>query len=128
MPIPLDSITRRKLILARQIYQRALLQAQPRHSYVDRILAVIGFDLTNESILKAIVGVLEPKKNADKDFHGVLQQADNCLVTAQLPGVPNKSKIQHVHDLRNDAQHKAKYPNESTLAIVAPTQEIFWSR
>src|SRR5687767_15172485 len=109
MPVPLDPITHRKLVLARQIYQRALIQAQLRHSYVDRILAVIGFDLTNESVLKAIVSTLEPRKSTDKDFHGVLQQADSCLTAKDLPAVPDKAKIQHVHDLRNDAQHKAKY-------------------
>lgn len=44
MPITLDVITRKKLILVRQIYQRALLQAEAQHSYVDRILSLIGFD------------------------------------------------------------------------------------
>ncbi len=116
MPIPFDPITQRKLVLVRQIYQRGLIQAQLRHSYVDRILAVIGFDLANESVLKAIVGALDPAKTTDKDFHGVLQQADNCLTKNNLPSVPDKAKIQHVHDLRNDAQHKAKYPNETDVS------------
>lgn len=116
MTITLDPITQRKLVLARQIYQRALIQAQLKHSYADRILAVIGFDLATESVLKAIVGALDPKKTTDKDFHGVLQQADSCLVANSLPGIPDKAKIQHVHDVRNDAQHKAKYPNETDVS------------
>ncbi len=30
--------------------------------------------------------------------------------------VPDKANIQHVHSIRNDTQHKAKYPNESDVS------------
>jgi len=116
MPIPLDVITRKKLILVRQLYQRALLQSEAQHSYVDRIMALIGFDLSNETVLKAVVGTLEPAKAVDKDFQAVIQQADAALTKASLPQVPDKAKIQHVHSLRNDAQHKAKYPNDTDVS------------
>jgi hypothetical protein len=116
MPIPLDDITRKKLILVRQLYQRAILQAESLHSYVDRIMAVIGMDLANETVLKAVVGALYTKSGAATDFQPVLQQADDLLLKAGLPEVPDKAKIQHVHNLRNDAQHKAKYPNENDVS------------
>jgi hypothetical protein len=60
MSVLLDPISQRKLVLAPQIYQGALIQAQLRHSYVDRILAVIGFDVTR--VLKAVFGALDPPK------------------------------------------------------------------
>ncbi|CAN5725256.1 hypothetical protein BH24ACI2_BH24ACI2_01210 [soil metagenome] len=63
MLISLDVVTRKKLILVKQIYQRALIQAQAKHSYVDCIFAVVGFDLANETVLKAVVSALNPTKN-----------------------------------------------------------------
>lgn len=115
MPVTLDVITRKKLILVRQIYQRALLQAEAQHSYVDRILSLIGFDLSTETLLKAVVGALDPRQTPSSDFQGVLQQAERLLVAANLPVPPHKAQIQHVRALRNDAQHKAKYPNDTDL-------------
>jgi hypothetical protein len=116
MPIALDLITHRKLILVRQLYQRALLQAEARHSYVDRILALIVFDLTNETVLKAVVAALDASKPPATDFQPIIQQADNLLAAATLPPVPDKAKIQQVHALRNDAQHKARYPNDTDVS------------
>lgn len=115
MPVPLDVITRRKLILVRQIYQRAVLQSEVLHSDFDRIMSLIAFDLATETVLKAVVGAVEPAKTADKDFQSIIQQADALLLKKGLPEVPDKPKIQHVHGLRNDAQHKAKYPNDNDV-------------
>jgi hypothetical protein len=114
MLISLDVVTRKKLILVKQIYQRALIQSQAKNSYVDRIFAVVGFDLANETVLKAVVSSLNPSKNLANDFQGVLSQAETEL-TAKSVTIPDKVKIQHVRTLRNDAQHKAKYPNESDV-------------
>lgn len=116
MPIALDVITRKKLILVRQIYQRAVLQSEVLHSDFDRIMSLIAFDLANETVLKAVVGALEPSKSTDKGFQGIVQQADALLVKKGLTEVPDKAKIQHVHGLRNDAQHKAKYPNPNDVS------------
>lgn len=112
MPVTLDVITRKKLILVRQIYQRAVIQAEAKHSYVDRILALVSFDLANETVLKAVVDTLDPSKTGDNRFQAIIQQADTILANNGLPPVPDKAKIQYVHGLRNDAQHKAKYPND----------------
>ena len=112
MTISLDIITRKKLILVKQLYQRALIQAELVHSFADRILALICFDLTNETILKAVVSSLNSYKVPANDFQGILQQDDNELASAKLPLVPSKVQILHIRTLRNDAQHKAKYPNE----------------
>lgn len=116
MTITLDVITRKKLILVRQLYQRAALLAEAEHSYVDRIMALIGFDLTNETVLKAVVGGIDPSKTPSGDFQGIIRQADAALAAASLPMVPDQPKIQYVRSLRNDAQHKAKYPNETDVS------------
>lgn len=116
MTIPLDVITRKKLILVRQIYQRAVIQSEVLHSDFDRIMSLIAFDLASETALKAVVGALEPSKNTDKDFQSITQQADALFVKQSLPEVPDKPKIQHVHSLRNDAQHKAKYPSNTDVS------------
>jgi hypothetical protein len=116
MSIPIDVITRKKLILVKQLYQQAVVQSESQHSYVSRILSLIGFDLSVETVLKTIVAVLEPAKTPADGFQGLIQQADRLLADAGLPSIPEKANIQHVHSLRNDAQHKAKYPNETDVS------------
>lgn len=112
MPIPVDPITRKKLILVKQLYQQAVTQSQSQHNPVVRILSLISFDLAAETILKVVVAALEPAKMPADGFQALIQQADKLLIDAGLHPIPDKANIQHVHSLRNDAQHKAKYPNE----------------
>lgn len=50
------------------------------------------------------------------DFQAIVQQADSELASAGLAPIPDKGKIQHVRTIRNDAQHKAKYPNETDVS------------
>ena len=114
MAIPLDVITRKKLILVKQIYQRAVLQTELQHSPVDRIMAVIAFDLAHETTLKAVAGSLTSKP-VKTEFQEIVQQADQLLLTNGLPEVPDKAKIQYVRGIRNDAQHKAKYPGPNEV-------------
>ena len=115
MPTSIDSITHKKLILVKQLYQQAVIQSSSKHSMVSRILSVIGFDLAVETVLKAIVGSLTTTKTPADSFQSLVQQTDSLLNSMSLPQIPDKAKIQHVHSLRNDAQHKAKYPNESDV-------------
>ncbi len=116
MTIALDIITKKKLILVRQLYQRAVIQADANHSYVDRIMALIGFDLSNETILKAVIGAVSPSLTPKSSFQEIVTQADGVVLAAALPGVPDKIQIQHIRTLRNDAQHKAKYPNDTDVS------------
>lgn len=111
MLVPLDTITRKKLILVKQIYQRALIQSQFTHSVVDRMLAVIGFDLANETLLKAVAVAVNPAIDLKRYFLDVIQQVDNELTKkgSKLLGV---SKIRRIHNKRNTTQHHANYPSE----------------
>lgn len=115
MNLPLNSITRKKLIVVKQLFESASMQASSRYSPVSRIMAVIGFDLAVETILKAIVSSLDTRDQPDKAFQGVLQQANDKLQESGFPLLPDEANIRHVHGLRNDAQHKAKYPTDDDV-------------
>jgi hypothetical protein len=116
MPVPIDAITRKKLILVKQLYQQAVVQSASQHSIISRILSVIGFDLAVETVLRAIVGSLDTSKTPADGFQGLIQQCDSLLATAGCNPIPDKANIQYIHSIRNDAQHKAKYPNESDVS------------
>jgi len=116
MPVPIDPITRKKLILVKQLYQQAVVQSASQHSVISRILSDIGFDLAVETVLRAIVGSLDPSKTPADGFQGLIQQCDPLLATAGCNPIPDKANIQYIHSIRNDAQHKAKYPNESDVS------------
>jgi hypothetical protein len=107
----LDVVTHKKLMLVKQIYQRALIQSQFTHKIVDRMLAVVGFDLANETTLKAIAVALNPTIKFQQNFPELIKQVDGEL--AALGGkLPNVAHIQYIHKIRNDAQHYAKFPSE----------------
>jgi len=115
MPVLIDPITRRKLILVKQLYQHAVVQSISQHSAIGRILSVIGFDLAVETVLRAVVGSLDASKTPADGFQGLIQQCDALLPSASCNPIPDKANIQYIHPIRNDAQHKAKYPNESDV-------------
>jgi hypothetical protein len=82
---------------------------------VSRILAVVGFDLAVETAMKAAVIALQKAKAPARDFPGVLQQCEALFADAGLGGFPDRANVLHVHDVRNDAQHKARYPSVSEV-------------
>lgn len=116
MPITVDTITYKKLTLVKQLYQQAVVQSTSLYSVTGRIMSVIGFDIAVETVLKAIVSSLDPSKTPSDNFQGLIQQCDDLLPKAGCNPVPDKANIQHVHSIRNDAQHKAKYPNEPDVS------------
>lgn len=116
MPVSIDPITRKKLILVKQLYHQAVVQSASQHNAMSRILSVIGFDLAIETALRGVVGSLDASKTPADGFQGLIQQCDNLLPNAGCGLIPDKANIQYVHSIRNDAQHKAKYPNESDVS------------
>ena len=111
MLISLDLVTRNKLILVKQLYQRALIQSQITHKVVDRMLAVVGFDLANETLLKAIAVALNNTIKLKHTFPDVIVQVQTELGNYNT-NLPDVIKIQRIHDLRNATQHHARYPSE----------------
>jgi hypothetical protein len=116
MSITIDPITRKKLILVKQLYQQTVAQFTSQNSIIGRIQSAIGFDLAVETVLRAVVGSLDAAKTPADGFQGLVQQCDTLLPVAGCNLVPDKANIQYIHSIRNDAQHKAKYPNEPDVS------------
>src|SRR5688572_8219320 len=110
----MDINTRKKLIIVKQIYQRALTQTKFTHRDVDRMLAVIGFDLANETILKAVAVELNNTIKLKRYFNEVIEQINVELSKIGKP-ILDTTKIGKVHDIRNATQHHARYPTEIEL-------------
>lgn len=115
MNLPTNPITHKKLVLVRQLFESASVQASSRYSPVSRIIALIGFDLAVETLLKSVVSSLDTREQPEKAFQGILQQANDKLQEAGFLPLADEANIRHVHGLRNDAQHKAKYPTDDDV-------------
>ena len=116
MSIELDTITHKKLVLGKQLYQDAVVRAAGQHGLARRILAVVEFDLATETILSAAVTALDPDRSRASGFPGLVEQTDKLLTKHHLEPVPDKDRIRYVHNIRNDAQHKAKFPAASNVS------------
>ena len=115
MTLQIDQVITKKLLLVKQLYLQSLLQAKVRQSDVGRITTIVIFDLAIETMLKTITLALDPKKDPDETFEALIQQADDLMMKAGLLSLPNKTPIRHVHSIRNDAQHKARYPSDAEV-------------
>lgn len=71
-----------------------------------------------ETILKLIVSVLDPhnKPKNERNFPDYRDKADTLMNNNGLGLLPDKRNITRVHDIRNDAQHNAKYPRSSEVS------------
>ncbi len=110
-----DQITLRKIMLVKQIYTEAIRESYAGQSMVKRIIAVLGFDLSVETALKTVITSIDPSKTLADGFQSLLQQCDTLLISADLDALPDRANIIHVHAIRNDAQHRGRYPNEDEL-------------
>jgi hypothetical protein len=104
-------VARKRLVLVRQLYQRAALEAERSASVVSRMMAVIGFDLATETALKAVVADFQSNRQPADNFNGLIQQCETALDGAGLGPLGDRANVFHVHEIRNDAQHKARYPS-----------------
>lgn len=111
LPLPIDELTRKKLVLVRQLYQQAVLQSAARQSVVSRIMAAITYDLTAETLLKAVLSSVRTDKTPGGRLEDILQQVESVIEQT----IPNRAQIIRVHRIRNTAQHEARYPNEDDL-------------
>lgn len=111
-----DEIARKRLVLVKQLYLRALVLSTAHHSLVDRIMSVVAFDLATETLMKAVVASLDPSRVPSDSFQGLVKQVDQLMVNGNGKSLPDQANIQFVHSIRNDAQHKARYPNKSEVS------------
>ncbi|MGI0027042.1 MAG: hypothetical protein ACREAD_04295 [Nitrosopumilaceae archaeon] len=115
MSIQADAVTLKKLVLAKQLFHRALIQSNSL-SNIDKIMSVIMFDLATETTLNSIISSLDPQKTASDGFPSLLNQVDDLISKKGLGNIPDRANIIHVHNIRNDAQHDARYPNNSEIS------------
>ncbi len=111
----IDLITHKKLVIVKRLYQQAVVHSSS-FSIASKIVALICFDCSIETILKSVVGFLDSTKTPADSFQGVLTQCESLMSASGLGLIPDKANIQHIRSLRNDAQHKAKYPNDSDIS------------
>lgn len=118
MPIALDLITHKNLILIKQIYQRAVVQSAAEHSDVDRILSLISFDLANETLLKNAITAVDSRARIVSDLSELIRIGDDVFAraTPAIPLVPDAQKIRRVRKIRNAAMHDATYPTPADVS------------
>src|SRR5690606_7430951 len=85
-------------------------------SNISRVISVVELDLAVEALLKAIIAHCDQSRVPKDGFNTLIDQADNALQKAGYQPLPDKTNIRHVHSIRNDAQHKAKYPTREMLS------------
>ena len=110
-----DEITLKRLTVVKQLYRRALLLSKG-HSTADKLLSVIIFDLSVETVLKTIVRSFESQKNPSDNFEPLLNQVDDILKKQNLRVLSDRANILRSHSIRNDAQHDARYPTSDDLS------------
>lgn len=118
MTLELEPITIQKLAFAKQLYLRANVLSEPNRGISDRILSVIIFDLTIETILRIIIHLLKNDKKSDYIFSELINAVNDLLVQNNLGNLPIRSKIEFIHSIRNNIQHKVTYPRDIDLSNV----------
>ena len=112
MTQPPDSITNIKLAIAKQLYQIGEAKSGPSQPALNRLLEIIEFDLASETVLKAVVSWLYARRSPTDGFPGLIDQCDQLMSSKGLSPIPNRGNLLYVHSIRNDAQHKARFPTD----------------
>ena len=115
MTQPPDPITNRKMVIAKQLYQRGIAEPTNGHP-VSRLLAVIEFDLASETIIKAVVSSLGAVRSLSESFPGLIEQCENCLNNNGPGSLSNRNNLLYVHSIRNEAQHRARFPTVTEVS------------
>jgi len=101
-------------MLSKQIFQCGVIQSEGSAPPVDKLLAVIQFDWANENSIKAVFRALNSTRKIPQQFSILIRDTDALLVSNNLGNLPNQAHLTHIHNIRNDAQHHARYPNDSS--------------
>ncbi len=110
-----DTITQRKLVLVKQLFLKAEAESRYRFNISNRIMSLIGFDLTVETLLKTIISFYNDQSSLPEQFNGLIQACEDIIKKHGIEAIPYKRNLSFQHGIRNDAQHKAKYPNETDI-------------
>lgn len=114
MSILIDDLAHKKIVLVKQILQRAIINSKSNNP-VDKILSAIQFDLSVETMLKTISLSIDPSKQPVESFSPLLDKINGLLSSKKIPELPDRANILLVHKIRNNAQHDAITPSENDL-------------
>ena len=115
LPVALDQDARRRVILAKQLANAAQRGTAPLRGY-NAQHAVIVLDAAIETMLFAIAGALHRDVRAyAPTFQGLLDQA-STLISQRGGQLSHWAGVSRLHEIRNDAQHKARIPSEEELS------------
>lgn len=110
MTTPLDDITRRRLVLAKQVYQRALALAHGTVGAVDGTLAVIEFDFALETVVKSVFRAFDQQRRMPEKLTELVSETNGLLQAQGYPPIAGAQNIHRVRGIRNAAQHEARTP------------------
>jgi len=79
-------------------------------------MSVIVFDLSVETTLNILVSTIDSSRTPADGFSALLNQTDDVLQKNSLSSLPDRGNIIRVHNIRNDAQHDARYPSDGDLS------------
>lgn len=122
LPVTPSDDTRRRLLLAKALYDTALTEASAPLRSHRRIIAVVSLDLANETLLKAVCWDLGRGEQPERKYQALLDSArtmvakESTTSTLPTPPLPGEAGALDVHTVRNDAQHRGRAPAEDVLA------------
>lgn len=103
------------MLLVKQVLRVAQTHQEPMIPY-RRALDLISLDFAVETLLYSVVASLDSAgKDRPTTFGGLLNRVDQLFEANSLGPVPLRAQALRIHDLRTDAQHKAKYPTPEEL-------------
>lgn len=115
MTVQVDKTTLKKLFLVKRVYQQAEIDTSISVSSHRRLLAIVGFDWSIETVLKAILSQLNPTVYLQNiNFAKLISAANKALEESNLD-LPHQANIGIVRELRNSAQHTASIPSVNDL-------------
>ncbi|WP_433344295.1 hypothetical protein [Micromonospora sp. CA-111912] len=110
-----NAIDAQRLSMAKRALLTAERHAADLNNRAARIAGVVMYDFAIEATMKATISTLGGTRLA-KDFPGLLSQLDQVLADSNQPSLQARLQILQLRDIRNAAQHGARYPNRSELA------------
>jgi hypothetical protein len=114
----------RMLGIAKEIYIRGYFNST-RKSVSDSILAILNFDYSAETILKAILLdkniPIERKTGGYRPFDELIQE-----IKSAFPQISYLNEIISLHKLRNDVQHHCNIPSDNEVSRHNTTIRLFF--
>jgi hypothetical protein len=127
-------MTRRRLVVAKQLYQEAIVSAAVE-SAVGRMLAIISLDMAAETLVKTVILSANPRERTDrKNFQELVSEADRLAQSQGVGALPYKTEVLSCRSVRNAVQHDARVPSAGdveqariyTLSFLDSSTQLLW--